>query len=564
MNTLRRTRLWLAGLFLLAPFAGAQEDLAGMVGKAKSATAYIVVKQSGGGEEMKGSGSGFFIDQNTVITNWHVVRPESRLALDSQGLHIEEMKVDDIKVVIHSGTEKTQQLACTVAMHSEEDDLAVLKVQGGTAPAVLALGDSEKLVETQGLWVFGFPFGEMLAIGKRGPAISVNKANVTSLRRDDDSILQIVQFDGAANPGNSGGPIVDAAGNVVAILFAGVRDSNNVNLGIPVNVLKSLLNGRITEIDVDPPQVPKEGGTVKVTCKVSTPKGLPQSIRGALESDEWESIPFAMQAGTAKGTYSGQVKVPAYPDMTTPLVFTAKVTGKDPAGKPLNIARAEIHQLPASRRPTIAGRPVPGTPGGGEVASAGGVALQVSNSNAKIVPIEEGIAAYNDSKETISGVPEWMTSTGCQLVRSNKLGADFEVNVGDPVKFYLLKRPGLALPFMDGNPDWKKNPSVKIKVGGANWDCFVRYFPPGTWINRQRSLPPGAPSYLLIASRQGAGKHSVAGGDKPPTGPKPTTGSKPPAGSKPPTGSKAGKGKTKKGKKPPSGEPIIILVPIGP
>jgi hypothetical protein len=72
------------------------------------------------------------------------------------------------------------------------------------------------------LFAFGFPFGEALARHKGNPAITVSKGSISSLRRDDGGELAIVQIDGELNPGNSGGPVVDAQGRLVGVAVAKV------------------------------------------------------------------------------------------------------------------------------------------------------------------------------------------------------------------------------------------------------------------------------------------------------------------------------------------------------
>ncbi len=98
------------------------------------------------------------------------------------------------------------------------DDLkpAVLTTTGG-----LHLGDQVVAV--------GFPFGI-------GP--SVSSGVVSGLRRDYEdpdgrSLRNLIQFDAAANPGNSGGPLVNDHGEVVGIVTAILNPSNErVFIGI--------------------------------------------------------------------------------------------------------------------------------------------------------------------------------------------------------------------------------------------------------------------------------------------------------------------------------------------
>jgi S1-C subfamily serine protease len=143
-------------------------------------------------------GSGVVIvDTGIILTNLHVVAGGDRLG-----------------VVFYDGTESE----ATVIGVQPENDLAV--IQAKTLPddlqpatlrgtADLALGDEVVAV--------GFPFGI-------GP--SVTSGVVSGLRRVHKSkdgthdMVNLIQFDAAANPGSSGGPLVTADGEVVGIVTA--------------------------------------------------------------------------------------------------------------------------------------------------------------------------------------------------------------------------------------------------------------------------------------------------------------------------------------------------------
>ncbi len=491
-----RTRLFYGLVLLFAAAALGQQIDPALVEKAKSATVYIVVKQSADGEEMKGSGSGFFIDPTTVITNAHVVSAHTMIAFDrDEGLKIVKAKVEEIQVALHSGTDKMRMLPVEVVAVSEEDDLAVLRLKE-PGPGVLALGDSDRLTETEGLWIFGFPFGEMLALGKRGPAISINKGNVSSLRKDDDNVLRVVQFDGSANPGNSGGPLLDAKGSVAAITVAGVRGGSSVNFGIPVNVLKSFLSGRLTGVACEPERVAKAGGKVKVQCRASVLKGPPRSVQGHLESEAWETVDFDLKPAAEKGVFEGEVEVPAWDeDLTEPVVFTLKLTGKGPSGSDMNTLRTEIYQVPGSgKRPAS---------GGTVVAGGGNFRIEVSPATCKVADLSDGIAAYTDSGETLTAVPDWLVAQGAKIVQTRKADAAKEegvsISCAAGYKVYVLAKPGIQAPWLTMGANFKKFTGAKFKVGGETWDSYIRYMIPGTIVLGGFNQPD-VPNYVVLVA----------------------------------------------------------------
>jgi S1-C subfamily serine protease len=143
-------------------------------------------------------GSGVVIvDRGVILTNLHVVAGSSR-----------------IRVTFADGHESEAQITGT----QPENDLAVLQaLQIPDDLAAATLGSAAKLAPGDEVVAVGFPFGI-------GP--SVTAGVVSGLKREyrspaGDSVLtDLIQFDAAANPGSSGGPLVNAAGEVVGIVTA--------------------------------------------------------------------------------------------------------------------------------------------------------------------------------------------------------------------------------------------------------------------------------------------------------------------------------------------------------
>jgi S1-C subfamily serine protease len=160
------------------------------------------------GEEdtVRGTGSGVVIlDSGVILTNLHVVSGAQRL-----------------KVVFHDGTETVAEVIKT----QPEDDLAVIQVPAESLPDDLAaatLKSTRDLAPGDEVIAVGFPFGI-------GP--SVTAGVVSGLRREFRSpegekvLTNLIQFDAAANPGSSGGPLVTADGNVVGIVTAILNPNN--------------------------------------------------------------------------------------------------------------------------------------------------------------------------------------------------------------------------------------------------------------------------------------------------------------------------------------------------
>lgn len=149
-----------------------------------------------GAEVERSVGTGVVIvDSGVVLTNLHVVAGASKLNL-----------------VFADGLESE---ASVVGLHPEQD-LAVL--QAKTIPDDLTaatMRSTKDLSLGEDVAAVGFPFGI-------GPSVSAGV--ISGLRREYRSpegrrvLTNLIQFDAAANPGNSGGPLVTAEGEVVGIV----------------------------------------------------------------------------------------------------------------------------------------------------------------------------------------------------------------------------------------------------------------------------------------------------------------------------------------------------------
>lgn len=176
----------------------------------------------------EGTGSAFCIhEQGVFVTNAHVV----------EGME----EGDEVTLVLRSGTDKELTTKARVARIGTKEDLAVLTVTGNHGLlTALPIGDTSKLQQTDEILALGFPFGEALAVDKdANPSISVNVGRITSLRRADGQ-LKVIQVDAQVNPGNSGGPVTNSAGEVVGVVVAGIKNSG-VHFVIPVDRVTELL-----------------------------------------------------------------------------------------------------------------------------------------------------------------------------------------------------------------------------------------------------------------------------------------------------------------------------------
>ena len=182
-----------------------------------------------------GSGSGFVEkDSRLVLTNAHVLG-----LLDKK-----DRGPRAIELVVNSGDgpDKEYSLGGELVAVDKESDLALIRpflLEVGArhiVPDGLTVPKSPNVSLLQRLFVFGYPFGERL-----GTEITVSETSVSSLRKDQATgKLAMVQVKGGMNPGNSGGPVVDARGNVVGVAVAGIQGTD-INFAIPGEVVQEFI-----------------------------------------------------------------------------------------------------------------------------------------------------------------------------------------------------------------------------------------------------------------------------------------------------------------------------------
>jgi S1-C subfamily serine protease len=176
-------------------------------------------------------GSAFFVDASgLLITNYHVI--ESEVNPHYEGYS---------RMYIRMGDSASVRVPAKVVGYDKALDLAVIKAE--IAPEyVFSLID--RAVPEVGETV--------LAIGSPGGLEkTVTSGIVSALGRRLLQIGDVIQVDAAINHGNSGGPVVDTAGRLVGIVFAGAEVFEGLNFAIPAErlaaALPAMLQGGPTE-----------------------------------------------------------------------------------------------------------------------------------------------------------------------------------------------------------------------------------------------------------------------------------------------------------------------------
>jgi serine protease DegQ len=154
---------------------------------------------TGEGDEVEnGVGTGFVIvDKGVILTNLHVVSGADR-----------------IKVIFHDGLEAGANITGVQA----ENDLAVLQASKIPDDMIAAtMRSTNDLAPGDKVLAVGFPFG--IGPSASGGVIS-GLGRVFRSPEGKQEMKNLIQFDAAANPGNSGGPLVTMDGEVVGVVTA--------------------------------------------------------------------------------------------------------------------------------------------------------------------------------------------------------------------------------------------------------------------------------------------------------------------------------------------------------
>jgi serine protease Do len=154
-----------------------------------------------------GSGTSFYLkDKNVFVTNYHVVGPYKQVSVQDR-----------------TGA----RYLANVVLVNPHEDVAFLKVEHDFNIPQLDLHLEDTLKQGDKVYVAGYPFGMPFTVTE----------GVISAPNQPMQGRNYIQTDAAVNPGNSGGPMLNAHGKVIAITTSKLNNADNMGFGVPVTAL---------------------------------------------------------------------------------------------------------------------------------------------------------------------------------------------------------------------------------------------------------------------------------------------------------------------------------------
>lgn len=169
-----------------------------------------------------GLGAGFFIGPNIIVTNTHVVDGAETLSI--------------------KGAKSKAMFSATVINKNYTTDIALLRIDDwdeymkANGMEILKFAASRELVVGDTVWSVGHPWGLYWSVSE----------GIVSFpyRRIDSTMMYYIQTDAFIHPGNSGGPLLNASGDVVGIVskIYSPEDNDGFGLAIPSDIANNIVS----------------------------------------------------------------------------------------------------------------------------------------------------------------------------------------------------------------------------------------------------------------------------------------------------------------------------------
>jgi S1-C subfamily serine protease len=176
-------------------------------------------RQNGTEKQEVGGGTGFVItNDGMIVTNKHVVTDE------------------EAEYTVLMNDEK--KYPAKVLARDAVNDLAILKIEAKDLPTV-ELGDSGNLKVGQSVIAIGNALGEFRNTVSVGVISGLARSITAGGAGTAEELTNVIQTDAAINSGNSGGPLLNIAGQVIGINTAVAQGAQGIGFAIPINEVKN-------------------------------------------------------------------------------------------------------------------------------------------------------------------------------------------------------------------------------------------------------------------------------------------------------------------------------------
>jgi S1-C subfamily serine protease len=309
---------------LLDAYSAAVADIVERVGPA----VVRVDTRRGGRSPRGGLGSGVILSSDgLILTNSHVVSAAGTIGLaDTEGRTTDAQLIGD----------------------DPDTDLALIRANAARDLPSARLGDSKKLKRGQLVAAIGNPLGFEWTV-----TAGVVSALGRSLRGSTGRMIEdVIQTDAALNPGNSGGPLVSSAGEVIGINTAVIQGAQGISFAVASNTASFVLGELIRHGRVRRAYIGVVAETAPIPRRYALAAGIPAGMGARLRSLEQDA------AGSKAGLLSGDIVYSFDDEPVTGVddlirLLTAERIGRPAEVEVLRFGRPRTFTITPTERPAL-------------------------------------------------------------------------------------------------------------------------------------------------------------------------------------------------------------------
>ena len=229
-------------IFLLITFLATSSTIASAsLGKniyQKSINSLVYIEAYDNGDRLISQGSGFFIEKNKVVTNFHVIKNSTYLLM---------YNIDGKFTICDK-----------VYTYDIEKDIAILQSNAQSIPLKIKYKDNPSIGDN--IFVISSP---------RGFKFTISDGILSGNRKINN--VNLYQMTAPISPGSSGGAVFDDNGNVIGIASSYFKDGQNINFSIPIIYTKDLIkhNGLKILSEIEDPELALENIFLTIFERIS-------------------------------------------------------------------------------------------------------------------------------------------------------------------------------------------------------------------------------------------------------------------------------------------------------